>query len=82
MLRMYVMDKPSKWEDYLHLVEFAYNNGYQSYLKMNPFEALYDKRCNTPIIWDNPIDRAVVGPHLLREMEEKMLKIKQNLKAP
>ena len=27
MLRMYVMDKPSKWEDYLHLVEFAYNNG-------------------------------------------------------
>ena len=27
MLRMYVMDKPTKWEDYLHLVEFAYNNG-------------------------------------------------------
>jgi transposase InsO family protein len=28
MLRMYVMDKPSKWEYYLHLVDFAYNNGY------------------------------------------------------
>jgi hypothetical protein len=41
MLRMYVMDKPSKWEDYLHLVEFAYNNGYQASLKMSPFEALY-----------------------------------------
>ena len=27
MLRMYVMDKPTKWEDYLHLVEFSYNNG-------------------------------------------------------
>ena len=27
MLHMYVMDKPTKWEDYLHLVEFAYNNG-------------------------------------------------------
>jgi hypothetical protein len=40
MLRMYVMDKPSKWEDYLHLVEFAYNNGYQASLKMSPFEAL------------------------------------------
>jgi len=36
-LRMYVMDKPSKWEDYLHLVEFAYNNGYQTSLKMSPF---------------------------------------------
>jgi hypothetical protein len=29
MLRMYVMEKTSKWEDYLHLVEFSYNNGYQ-----------------------------------------------------
>ena len=27
MLHMYVMDKPTKWEDYLHMVEFAYNNG-------------------------------------------------------
>jgi hypothetical protein len=37
MLRMYVMDKPSKWEDYLHLVEFSYNNGYQASRKMSPF---------------------------------------------
>jgi hypothetical protein len=44
MLRMYVMDKPSKWEDYIHLVEFYYNNGYQSSLKMSPFEALYGRR--------------------------------------
>jgi hypothetical protein len=41
MLRMYVVDKPSKWEDYLHLVDFAYNNGYQESLKMSPFELLY-----------------------------------------
>jgi hypothetical protein len=44
MLRMYVMDKPSKWEDYLHLVEFSYNNGYQNSLKMSPFEALYGRK--------------------------------------
>jgi hypothetical protein len=50
MLRMYVMDKPSKWEDYLHLVEFAYNNGYQASLKMIPFEALYDRRSNTLVV--------------------------------
>jgi hypothetical protein len=41
ILRMYVMEKPSKWEDYLHLVEFSYNNGYQASLNMSPFEALY-----------------------------------------
>jgi hypothetical protein len=44
MIRMYVMDKPYKWEEYLHLVEFAYNNGYQASLKMMPFEALYARK--------------------------------------
>jgi hypothetical protein len=44
MLRMYVMYKPSKWEDYLHLVEFSYNNGYQYSLRMSPFEALYGRK--------------------------------------
>jgi hypothetical protein len=81
MLRMYVMGKPSKWEDYLHLVEFAYNNGYQASLKMRSFEALYDRRCNTLVSLDNPANRIVVGPELLKEMEDQMLKIKQNLKT-
>jgi hypothetical protein len=81
MLRMYVMDKPSKWEYYLHLVEFVYNKGYQASLKMSPCEALYGRKCNTPISWNNPANRAVVGPDLLREMEEQMIKIKQNLKV-
>jgi hypothetical protein len=44
MLRIYVMDKPSKWEDYLHLFEFAYNNGYQASLKMSPFEYFYGRK--------------------------------------
>jgi hypothetical protein len=47
---------------------------------MSPFEAHYGRKCNTPVSWDNPVDRAVVGPELLKEMEEHMLKIKQNLK--
>jgi transposase InsO family protein len=81
MLRMYVMDKPSKWEDYLHLVEFSYNNGYQDSLKMSPFEALYGRKCNTPVSWDNPSDRVVLGPELLKDMEDQMVRIKQNLKA-
>jgi hypothetical protein len=44
MLRMYVMNKPSKWEDYLHLVAFSYNNGCQASLKIIPFEALYGRK--------------------------------------
>jgi hypothetical protein len=80
MLRMYVMDQPSKWEYCIHLVEFSYNNGCQASLKMSPFEALYGKKCNTLVSWDNPADRAVVGTYLLKEMEEKMERIKKNLK--
>jgi hypothetical protein len=49
MLRMYVMDKPSRWEDYLHLVEFSYNTRYQASMKMSSFEALYGTKCNTPV---------------------------------
>jgi hypothetical protein len=63
---MYVMDQPSKWVDYIHLVEFSYNSGYQASLKMSPFEALYGKKCKTQVSWDNLVDRAVVGPNLLK----------------
>jgi hypothetical protein len=81
ILGMYVMDKPSRWEDYLHLVEFAYNNGYHASLQMSPIEAIYGRKCNTLVNWDNPADRTVVGPKLLKEMEDQIVKIKQNLKV-
>jgi hypothetical protein len=81
MLRMYVMDNSSKWEDYLHLVEFEYKNGYQDSLRMSPFEALYGRKCNAPVNWDNPADRVVLGSELLKDMEDQVVKIKQNLKA-
>jgi hypothetical protein len=63
------------------LVEFAYNNGYHTSLKIIPFEELYGRKCNTPVSWDNPADRTVVGPELLKEMEDQMIKIKKNLKV-
>jgi hypothetical protein len=75
------MHQPSKWEDYIHSVAFAYNNGYQASLKMSPFEALYGRKYNTQVSWDNLVDIIIIGTYLLREMEEKMTKIKRNLKA-
>jgi hypothetical protein len=68
MLRMYVRTKPSKCEDYLHLVEFTYNNGYQTSAKLSPFEILYGIKCTTPISWDSLADRIMVGPEMLQEM--------------
>ena len=69
MLRMYVMNKPGKWDDYLHLVEFAYNNNFQVSAGMSPFEILYGRKCNTPISWRNPAYRLMLGPSLLKETE-------------
>ena len=73
------MDKT--YINYLHLVEFAYNNRYHESLKMSLFEALYNRKCNTHVSWDNPTDRVVIGPYLLREMEDHMVKIIKNLKV-
>ena len=55
------MDNPTKCEDYSHLVEFAYNNGYQSSVEMSPFEVLYGRKFYTPISWDNHVDKMVLG---------------------
>jgi hypothetical protein len=70
MLRMHVMHQPKKWEDYLPLVEFDYNNGYQESLKMSPFEALYGRPCNTRVIWSNPMNKVTIGIDMLKEMEQ------------
>jgi hypothetical protein len=48
---------------------------------MIPFEALYGIKCNTLVSWDNPTDRAMVGPDLLRDMGEKMIKNKEKFKG-
>lgn len=44
MVRLYVMDQPPRWEDFLHLGEFSYNKMYQEKIKMSSFEALYEQK--------------------------------------
>eukprot|EP00253_Pinus_taeda_P020615 PITA_20615 len=80
MLRMYVMDQQKRWEEFLPLVEFAYNNSYQSSIKMAPFEFLYGRPCRTPLSWDRLEDRVLIGPEVVQEMEEQMTMIKKRLK--
>ena len=78
---MYVMDRPSKWEDYFHLAEFSYNNNYQTSIKMSPFEALYGRKCHTPLSWRKPEDKLALGPETLQEMESIVKKIQRNIKT-
>lgn len=68
MLRMYFMHQQRKWEEYMPLVEFAYNNGYLKYLKMSSFEALYGWSYNTPISWSDPVNKVFIGLNMLAEI--------------
>ena len=53
MLRAYVIDLKGSWDEHLPLVEFAYNNSYQASIKAAPYEALYGRKCMSPICWDD-----------------------------
>eukprot|EP00253_Pinus_taeda_P030831 PITA_30831 len=79
-LRMYVIYQQLKWEEYIPLVEFAYNKNYQESLRMIPFEASYGRRCKTPISWSDLVNRVLIGPNILANMEHEMKVINKNLK--
>ena len=80
-LRMYVMDRPTKWEDFLRLTNFSYNNSYKTSIKMSPFETLYGRKCHKPLNWSHPEDRVILGHDVLQEMEQMVWKIKHNIKT-
>ncbi|GJV82640.1 putative reverse transcriptase domain-containing protein [Tanacetum coccineum] len=51
MLRACAIDFGGNWDVHLPLVEFSYINSYHSSVKCSPFEALYGRKCQTPIAW-------------------------------
>ncbi|XP_043811844.1 uncharacterized protein LOC122723519 [Manihot esculenta] len=81
MLRSCVIEFEGSWERYLPLIEFAYNNSYQASIKMAPYEALYGRKCRTPLCWTELSEAKLIGPDLVRETEEKVRTIKKRLKA-
>ena len=81
MLRTCVLDFGKSWDNYLPLVEFAYNNSYQSTIGMPPFEALYGRKCRSPICWEEVGDRRIFGPDIIQEATDKIKLIKERMKA-
>jgi hypothetical protein len=75
-----MMDQHKRWEEFLPLIEFTYNNNYQSTIKMTPFDFLYGRPCQTPLSWDRLEDRVLVGPKAIQEMENQMQTIRQRIK--
>ena len=81
LLRSCVLEFGGNWEDLLPLVEFTYNNSYQASIGMAPYEALYGRKCRTPICWDEVGERKLLGPELVQIITDKIRDIKQRMKG-
>ncbi|GKF68464.1 putative reverse transcriptase domain-containing protein, partial [Tanacetum coccineum] len=81
MLRACVMDFGGSWDTHLLLVEFSYNNSYHTSIKCAPFEALYRRKCRSPVIWTEVGESQLIRPELVQEMTKKIFQIKEMLKT-
>jgi hypothetical protein len=81
MLRSCALTYQDQWDKCLPLAEFSYNNSYQESIKMTLFEALYGRRCRTLLNWSEPGERWFYGVDLVKETEEKVRQIQNNLKV-
>ncbi|GFZ17085.1 hypothetical protein Acr_26g0003550 [Actinidia rufa] len=66
MLRLCVLDFQGNWEMHLPLVEFAYNNSFHASIGMAPYEALYRRKCRSPICWTEVGERHMLGPEIVQ----------------
>ncbi|PHT36504.1 hypothetical protein CQW23_24204 [Capsicum baccatum] len=79
MLRACALDFKGSWNDHLPLIEFVYNNSFHSSIGMSPFEALYGRKCRSPIGWFEVGEAAVSGSDLVFEAMEKVKLIREKL---
>ncbi|GJU65970.1 putative reverse transcriptase domain-containing protein, partial [Tanacetum coccineum] len=81
MLRACVLDFGKGWDKHLPLVEFSYNNSYHTSIKAAPFEALYGRKCRSPICWAEVGDSQLTGPEIIHETTERIVQIKSHIQA-
>ena len=80
MIKSCVIDYEGSWDRHIPLVEFVYNNSFQSSIGMVPYEALYGRKCRTPLCWTKLSEKKVIDPDLIQETEEKVKMIRERLK--
>ncbi|GKA15802.1 putative reverse transcriptase domain-containing protein [Tanacetum coccineum] len=81
MLRACVIDFGGSWDTHLPLAEFSYNNSYHSSIRCAPFEALYGRKCRSPVLWAEIGESRLIGPEMVHETTDKVVQIKEMLKA-
>ncbi|GJV54838.1 putative reverse transcriptase domain-containing protein [Tanacetum coccineum] len=81
MLRACAIDFGKGWVNHLPLVEFSYNNSYHASIKAAPFEALYGRKCRSPVCWAEVREVQLIGPEIVQETTKKIVQIKQRMQA-
>ncbi|GJT76503.1 putative reverse transcriptase domain-containing protein [Tanacetum coccineum] len=81
MLRACAIEFGKGWVNHLPLVEFSYNNSYHASIKAAPFEALYGRKCRSPVCWAEVGEVQLTGPEIVQETTEKIVQIKQRMQA-
>ncbi|GJY69631.1 putative reverse transcriptase domain-containing protein [Tanacetum coccineum] len=81
MLRACVIDFGKGWVKHLPLAEFSYNNSYHASIKAAPYEALYGRKCRSPVYWAEVREAQLTGPELIQETTKKIVLIKQRMQA-
>ena len=79
MLRACVISAKGSWEKWLPLAEFSNNNNYQESIKMAPFEALYGRKCRTPLNWVEAGERRYYGIDFVQEAKEQVHTIQTHM---
>ena len=79
MLRAYALEWRGNWDDYLPLMEFAYNNSYHSSLGVTPYEALYVRKCRSHLCWYEVGKRQMLGLDLVEDATQKIITIRERL---
>ncbi|GJS80810.1 putative reverse transcriptase domain-containing protein [Tanacetum coccineum] len=81
MLRACVIDFGKGWVKHLPLAEFSYNNSYHASIKAAPYEALYGRKCRSPVCWAEVGEAQLTGPEMIQETTKKIVLIKQRIQA-
>jgi len=81
MLRACALNKVGSWDHNLPLVEFAYDNSYHTSIGMALYEALYGRRCRTPVCWEEVGEREPSKVKLIDQTKETVNIIKKRLQA-
>ena len=80
MLRACAIQYGTSWDKCLSYAEFSYNNSYQASLKKSPFEALYGRKCRTPLYWDQIGEKQLFGPEIIDDAEQMVQAVRENLR--